>query len=116
MASLPRPVADDWMLLLEAFHQLTDLTGDPELALDDIRRALLRRDARVRSLRRRFLNDGGVNGAELDRGISAAALPASVIGQELRMGDSHAAQLRAPANRISQSKKDVAARRAPVRC
>ena len=47
-------------------------------------------------------------------GISAAALPASVIGQELRMGDSHAAQLRAPPNRSSKSEKDVAARRAQV--
>jgi hypothetical protein len=63
--SLPKPVADDWILLPVVFQKLTDSTGHPEIALQDIHRALL--CGAVRSLRRRTLNDAGVNDAELAR-------------------------------------------------
>jgi hypothetical protein len=63
--SLPRPVPDDWTPMLEVFWALTHLIGDPEEALHDIRRTLLRGE--VRSLRRRTLNDAGVKDVELTR-------------------------------------------------
>jgi hypothetical protein len=76
--SLPPPVADDWIPLLEVFWALTHFIGDPEEALHDIRRTLLRGE--VRSLRRRTLNDTGVNDAELARtfwrGIKLLPVPA----------------------------------------
>jgi hypothetical protein len=51
-----RPPPAEWVNFIEAFLLIVHIVGDPEEAAHELRRALLA--GRVRSLRRRFLNDG----------------------------------------------------------
>jgi hypothetical protein len=50
-----QPTPPGWVMLVEAFPSVVPIVGDPKVAAEEVWRALLA--GRVRSLRRRFLND-----------------------------------------------------------